>query len=81
MSTRQADIANVIEKITSGWLASRWDELMPWNWTVRDVSASMAGMTDQIARIRITLADTDPLVWRCVEVPVAASLKMLHDVI
>ena len=25
-------IADVIEKIASGWPASRWDELMPWNW-------------------------------------------------
>lgn len=38
-------------------------------------------MTDQIARIRITLADTDPPIWRRVEVPVDASLKMLHNVI
>ena len=29
----QAYIADVIEKIVSGWPASRWDELMPWNWT------------------------------------------------
>jgi hypothetical protein len=28
----QAYIADVIEKITSDWPASRWDELMPWNW-------------------------------------------------
>ncbi len=39
------------------------------------------GMTDQIARIRIALADTDPPIWRRVEVPVDASLKILHDVI
>ncbi|WP_419964894.1 transposase domain-containing protein [Sphingopyxis granuli] len=25
-------MADVIEKIASGWPASRWDELMPWNW-------------------------------------------------
>ena len=29
----QAYIADVIEKIASGWPASRWDELMLWNWT------------------------------------------------
>ena len=29
----QAYIADVIAKIASGWPASRWDELMPWNWT------------------------------------------------
>ena len=28
----QAYIADVIEKVASGWPASRWDELMPWNW-------------------------------------------------
>jgi len=38
-------------------------------------------MTEQIARLHIALADTDPLVWRRVEVPVDASLKMLHDVV
>jgi hypothetical protein len=39
------------------------------------------GMTDQIASLHIALADTDPLVWRRVDVPLDASLKMLHDVI
>lgn len=38
-------------------------------------------MTETIARLRITLADTDPTIWRRVDVPVDASLKMLHDVI
>ena len=38
-------------------------------------------MTDRIARLHIALADTDPLIWRRVEVPVDANLKMLHDVI
>jgi hypothetical protein len=28
----QAYIADVIEKIASGWPAARWDDLMPWNW-------------------------------------------------
>jgi transposase len=28
----QAYIADVITKIANGWPASRWDELMPWNW-------------------------------------------------
>ena len=28
----QAYITETIEKIASGWPASRWDELMPWNW-------------------------------------------------
>lgn len=28
----QAYIADVAEKIAGDWPASRWDELMPWNW-------------------------------------------------
>jgi transposase len=28
----QAYIADVIAKIADNWPASRWDELMPWNW-------------------------------------------------
>jgi hypothetical protein len=38
-------------------------------------------MTETIARLHIALADIDPLIWRWVEVPVDANLKMLHDVI
>jgi len=38
-------------------------------------------MTETIARLHIALADTDPLIWRRVDVPVDANLKMLHDVI
>src|SRR5437868_4669383 len=38
-------------------------------------------MTDTIARLLIALVDTRPRIWRTVEVPVDASLKMLHDVI
>jgi len=40
------------------------------------------GMTQEtIARLRISLNDIEPAVWRIVEMPVAGSLKMLHDVI
>ncbi|WP_082731624.1 MULTISPECIES: IS66 family transposase [unclassified Sphingomonas] len=39
---QQAYIADVIEKIACGWPASRWDELMPWNWTAASAPASMA---------------------------------------
>jgi len=35
-------------------------------------------MTDQIARIRITLDDSKPAVWRRVELPLSNSLKTLH---
>jgi hypothetical protein len=38
-------------------------------------------MTESIARLHVALADTDPLIWRRVDVPVDANLKMLHDVI
>lgn len=31
--TEQAYIADVIAKVASGWPASRWEELIPWNWT------------------------------------------------
>ena len=36
---------------------------------------------DQVATIRIELADTDPPIWREVEVPTSISLKTLHAVI
>jgi transposase len=38
----QAYIADVMEKIASDWPASRWDELMPWNWTEAPVNVSIA---------------------------------------
>ncbi|MBX9643268.1 MAG: plasmid pRiA4b ORF-3 family protein [Novosphingobium sp.] len=38
-------------------------------------------MTETVARLHIALADSDPSIWRRVDVPVEASLKMLHDVI
>jgi hypothetical protein len=28
----QAYIADVIARIAADWPASRWNELMPWNW-------------------------------------------------
>jgi hypothetical protein len=36
---------------------------------------------DQIARLRISLEESQPEIWRRVEVPLSASLKALHDVI
>lgn len=38
----QAYIADVIAKIADDWPASRWDELMPWNWTAEQPPVSMA---------------------------------------
>lgn len=39
------------------------------------------GMTETTARLHIALADSEPEIWRRVDVPLEASLKMLHDVI
>ncbi len=36
---------------------------------------------DQIVTLRIELLDTDPLIWRQVEVPTSITLKVLHDVV
>ena len=36
---------------------------------------------ETIARLRINLNDTDPEVWRVVDVPLTINLKMLHDII
>ena len=38
-------------------------------------------MTEKIARLRISLMDTEPEIWRVVEVPLASSLAALHLVI
>lgn len=40
--------------------------------------SSLYSMSEQIARIRITLDDTKPAVWRRVELPLTSSLKTLH---
>ena len=40
-----------------------------------------ATSTEQIARLRISLDDIEPVIWRRVEVPLTATLKALHDVI
>ena len=38
-------------------------------------------MTETIVRLHIALADTDPRIWRRVDVPADGNLKMLHDII
>jgi len=38
-------------------------------------------MTETIARLRISLDDIEPEIWRIVDMPLTGSLKMLHDVI
>ncbi len=36
---------------------------------------------NQICSIRMTLLDTDPVIWRAVEAPTSITLKVLHDII
>jgi hypothetical protein len=36
---------------------------------------------NQVATVHIELRDTDPLIWREVEVPTSITLKVLHDII
>ena len=36
---------------------------------------------NEIASVRIELLDSDPLIWRQVEVPTSITLKVLHDVV
>ena len=38
-------------------------------------------MTYPVARLRISLDDTEPEIWRVVEMPITGSLRTLHDVI
>lgn len=40
-----------------------------------------SGSPEQIVTLRIELVDTDPLIWRQVEVPTAITLKALHHVV
>ena len=35
----------------------------------------------EIATLRIELVDTDPLIWREVEIPASITLKILHDIV
>jgi hypothetical protein len=46
---------------------------------VKTIAASDS--VNEIATVRIELQDTDPLIWREVEVPTSITLKVLHDVI
>lgn len=36
---------------------------------------------NEICTVRIELLDTDPLIWRQVEVPTSITLKVLHDIV
>lgn len=43
--------------------------------------SSASESLNEIATLRIELKDTDPLIWRQVEVPTSITLKVLHDII
>ena len=36
---------------------------------------------NEVATVRIELRDTDPVIWRQVEVPTSISLKVLHGIV
>ena len=38
-------------------------------------------MSDAVVRLKITLTDTDPAIWRRVEVPASITLKDLHAIV
>jgi len=45
------------------------------------MSAEDKPQTETIATLRIDLIDSDPPIWREIEVPVAMTLKQLHGII
>jgi hypothetical protein len=49
--------------------------------TVPAKNISAVESFNQICTVRIELRDTDPLIWREVEVPTSITLKVLHDII
>ena len=75
----QAYITEVIAKIAEDWPASRWDELMHGTGL-----ANLPGWRHERrdhCRLHIVLNDIEPVIWRRVDVPVTASLKMFHDIV
>jgi hypothetical protein len=42
---------------------------------------SKADSNNEVCTIRMELLDSDPLIWREVEVPTSVTLKVLHDII
>ena len=53
--------------------------MSPSKMPANDTSA--ADSFNQICTVRIELLDTDPLIWREVEVPTSITLKVLHDIV
>ena len=57
-------------------------ELAPGDWQTGGMKAPRAvDSFTEIATARIELKDTDPPIWRQVEVPTSITLKVLHDII
>jgi hypothetical protein len=44
-------------------------------------ASSAADSFNQVCTVRIELLDTDPLIWREVEVPTSITLKVLHEIV
>ncbi len=42
---------------------------------------SVVDSVNEIATLRIELCDSDPLIWRQVEVPTAITLRILHETV
>jgi len=51
------------------------------HWTAVSERGSIRSMSENIARLRIVLSDVEPEIWRAVDVPLGASLRMIHDII
>ncbi len=47
----------------------------------KDPTKSASDSFNEVCTIRVELLDSDPLIWRQVEMPTSATLKVLHDVI
>lgn len=45
------------------------------------ISSPAIDSFNEIATLRIELRDSDPLIWRVVEVPTSITLKVLHDIV
>ena len=58
----------VVATLAKSWLMSQSEELAP---------LTLAIMSDSVIRLKIELDDTDPPIWRTIEVPAAVSLEAL----
>src|SRR5256886_8877177 len=51
------------------------------NWRHEPSQEKRSNSFNEIATVRIELQDTDPVIWRQVEVPTSITLKVLHDIV